>query len=608
MAASFTDAETGDESTSLTPSHLRDLNQAPVTITQTTQFVDFLAAEYSNVQFWALDPTNAQAFLNGATSWRGYQLNGANGTYGLQIVTLPPGTYYIGAIYQGSLGSGQSVPIFDELSAVSAAGENFIGNVPMAVGGQAGAWSAQGFQISGSPDVYIETEASAGKFMLMSTAQFQSFEAAYPNGFTGGSYSYLTSAAYGGAAGTPAAELEGDLKFPAGTYYLVWINDSGGWAGGAANLSGFASSTGNSLSSSAAAPPSNTGNNNGAGAPAGGGAAGTLLVGGPGNDQLVGGPGNDTLQGGGGNNSLDGGGGLNTALFTGLFRGYSVSTPASGVDTVSGGLDGGTNTLVNIQRLQFADGYLATSVSDTAGQVYRIYETTLRRAPDPVGLASWVHLLNSGTETLQQVVDGFVGSQEFQTVYGALTNTQFVTLLYNNALHRAPDPTGLGYWVGLLNTGADTRSQVVLGFSESQEEITSLTAPVQSGLWIGDPNAAVVARLYDAVLGRLPDQAGEISWTKTLDGGVETLQQVVDGFVGSPEFQTRYGNLNNTQFVTLLYNNVLHRAPDTAGLNSWVGLLNNGSDSRSQVVLGFSESPEHTANMAPYTDHGIWFT
>jgi hypothetical protein len=38
---------------------------------------------------------------------------------------------------------------------------------------------------------------------------------------------------------------------------------------------------------------------------------------------------------------------------------------------------------------------------------------------------------------------------------------------------------------------------------------------------------------------------------------------------------------------------------------NWVGDLNNGM-TRAQVVLGFSESPEHIGNMAPYIDQGVW--
>jgi len=149
-----------------------------------------------------------------------------------------------------------------------------------------------------------------------------------------------------------------------------------------------------------------------------------------------------------------------------------------------------------------------------------------------------------------------------------------------------------------------SRAEVVLGFSESPEDVNNLAAPVQHGLWVGNAAAAEVARMYDTVLGREPDSAGLGSWTQQLQNGT-SLQSVANGFVGSAEFQSVYGALNNSDFVTLLYHNVLHRDPDTPGLNSWVSQLNGGT-SRSQVVIGFSESPEHIANLAPHIDGGIW--
>src|SRR6185312_9197206 len=98
-------------------------------------------------------------------------------------------------------------------------------------------------------------------------------------------------------------------------------------------------------------------------------------------------------------------------------------------------------------------------------------------------------------------------------------------------------------------------------------------------------------RLYDTVLGRLPDLSGLTNWTNSLESGT-SLQTVANGFVASQEFQNVYGALNNTDFVTLMYSNVLHRAPDQAGLTNWVSDLN-GGESRAQVAIGFSESPEH---------------
>jgi hypothetical protein len=318
--------------------------------------------------------------------------------------------------------------------------------------------------------------------------------------------------------------------------------------------------------------------------PGSGGTATTgsgTLSGTTGSDWLQGGTGADTLHGGAGSDYLDGGAGLNTATYDGAYHQYLVSPS---VTAVSGGPEGGTDILANIQRIKFVDGYIAISPTDTAGQVYRLYEATLNRAPDQEGLTNWINALNSGT-SLQSVVDGFVGSQEFQHDYGAVDNAGFVTLLYSNVLHRAPDTAGLNNWVGFLTSGQDTRAQVVLGFSESAEYIADLSAPVQRGLW-------------DA------DGSGLANWTHMLESGT-SLQTVANGFVGSTEFQAVYGALNNTDFVTLLYHNVLHRDPDAAGLSNWVTALS-GGESRAQVVVGFSESPEHIGNTAAHIDSGIW--
>jgi len=76
---------------------------------------------------------------------------------------------------------------------------------------------------------------------------------------------------------------------------------------------------------------------------------------------------------------------------------------------------------------------------------------------------------------------------------------------------------------------------------------------------------------------------------------VLNLDQVAGGFTGSAEFQAKYGALDDTQFVTLLYNNVLHRAPDPAGLSGWLNVLETGG-TRTSVVIGFSESPEYHGN------------
>ncbi len=332
------------------------------------------------------------------------------------------------------------------------------------------------------------------------------------------------------------------------------------------------------------------------------GAASTLLSGDDvisdlqGNATLYGYGGNDKIFTLFGNNYIDGGPGIDTAFIPALFR--ETSLGPNGV--VSG--PGFTDTLVSVEVMSFFDGSLSTDPGTPAAQIMRLYQAALGRAPDPIGLANWVTALNNGT-SLVSIAAGFIGSPEFRSRFPAAgtDNTAFVTQLYQNVLHRAPDPTGLSNWTAALNSGSQSQAQVVLGFSESAENESNTSATVAAGIWTPNESAAEVARLYYSALGRAPDAAGLTSWTNALEFGGQSLTDEANGFMASPEFQSKYGSLSNGDFVSLLYNNVLGRSPDAAGLNGWTGALNAGA-TRASVLIGFSESPEHQAMLIPVID------
>ncbi|EWY42365.1 hypothetical protein N825_20535 [Skermanella stibiiresistens SB22] len=251
---------------------------------------------------------------------------------------------------------------------------------------------------------------------------------------------------------------------------------------------------------------------------------------------------------------------------------------------------------------KFTDGTYTASTTGTAAQIYRLHGAALGRVPDTGGLTNWTSALDAGALTLKQAVTGFTSSAEFLGRYGTPDDRTFVTLLYKNVLGRTPDAGGLTNWTNALAAGM-SRSDVVLGFSESAEDIAKTKSTLEQGLWLRDDQAAQVARLYHATLNRLPDAGGLENWTAAAKAGM-TLLQMSDGFTGSVEFQQRYGSLDNPKFVTLLYNNVLGRGPDTVGFANWTNALNAGT-TRASVVVGFSESTEHVNARASYIDNGI---
>jgi hypothetical protein len=114
-------------------------------------------------------------------------------------------------------------------------------------------------------------------------------------------------------------------------------------------------------------------------------------------------------------------------------------------------------------------------------------------------------------------------------------------------------------------------------------------------------------RLYLAALGRTPDSSGLATWMNAINGGSD-LEHVASGFTHSNEFQSKYGDLNNSDYIHQLYANVLHREPDAAGLANWMGALNSG-ETREHVLIGFSESAEnhaHAAEMVHGVDYQTW--
>jgi len=198
-------------------------------------------------------------------------------------------------------------------------------------------------------------------------------------------------------------------------------------------------------------------------------------------DTLSGLVGNDTLIGLGGNDSIDGGTGLDLAVYSGTRASHTITHAGSNLTVAHPSGTDGTDTLLNVERLQFADINLAFDTSGTAGQTYRLYQAAFNRTPDQGGLGYWIDLMDHGT-SLPQVATGFINSPEFQGLYGANpTNGALVTLLYDNVLHRAPDQSGYTYWTDLLAHGT-TRELVLIGFSESPENQAALLPAMQAGI------------------------------------------------------------------------------------------------------------------------------
>jgi hypothetical protein len=112
---------------------------------------------------------------------------------------------------------------------------------------------------------------------------------------------------------------------------------------------------------------------------------------------------------------------------------------------------------------------------------------------------------------------------------------------------------------------------------------------------------APVTRLYWAFFLRAPDAAGLDYWVAQNKAG-KGLHTIAGQFALSGEFKATYGSLSNQAFVTLVYQNVLERDPAPNEVAYWSQQLATGAKTRGSVMVGFSESAEGRAFLAPQVD------
>jgi len=195
----------------------------------------------------------------------------------------------------------------------------------------------------------------------------------------------------------------------------------------------------------------------------------------------------------------------------------------------AGGVDNWTNYLLGAPaaRRQVVEFFFnSAEFQSTVSPVVRLYFAYFLRTPDYAGLQYWINQYKSG-HTLLEISNSFAASPEFIGTYGSLDNAQFVNLVYQNVLGRAPDTTGFIFWTYQLDTGAVSRGQLMLNFSESAE------------YWARSYNMVYVTMMYVGMLRRAPDPAGFNFWMGYMNAG-NPGQSLINGFLVSTEYHSRF--------------------------------------------------------------------
>jgi hypothetical protein len=202
-----------------------------------------------------------------------------------------------------------------------------------------------------------------------------------------------------------------------------------------------------------------------------GSSSGDILLGFEGNDQITGGLGNDVIAGGTG---------TDLAVFNRQHAEVNIVRTNDGMTVGLKSSNGDTDALFEVERLRFTDKDIA--FDGTAAAAYRLYQAAFDRKPDTVGLGYWIAQCDKGL-SLYDAAWNFINSAEFARLYGTnISNGAFITALYDNVLHRAPDQSGFNYWNEMLSTGKVSRHAMLAEFSESPENQAQVIGSIQSGV------------------------------------------------------------------------------------------------------------------------------
>jgi serine/threonine protein kinase, bacterial len=136
---------------------------------------------------------------------------------------------------------------------------------------------------------------------------------------------------------------------------------------------------------------------------------------------------------------------------------------------------------------------------------------------------------------------------------------------------------------------ASIRPSETVSFSQSRSD--EVAQPDYSG---------ALQALYISYYGRPADPAGLAFWSGVLQAsgaptslqGLSTaysnnsgVKTVIDSFGNSAESQALYGVGDTRAFIASIYQNVLGRYPDQAGLNYWVALVDGGNVTKAQAAM-----------------------
>ena len=117
-------------------------------------------------------------------------------------------------------------------------------------------------------------------------------------------------------------------------------------------------------------------------------------------------------------------------------------------------------------------------MANTAADIQKLYIAYFNRPADPAGLAYWM----ASSMTIAQIANSFGAQAEYNAAFAGQTTEAVIATLYQNLFGHAPDPAGLLYWTGEVNSGKSTIGNVAINIvsGATGADATTVAAKVKA--------------------------------------------------------------------------------------------------------------------------------
>ena len=182
----------------------------------------------------------------------------------------------------------------------------------------------------------------------------------------------------------------------------------------------------------------------------------------------------------------------------------------------------------------------------------RMYQAAFGRIPDNAGLDYWVGQIRAGTHSIDSAATFFIGTPEAaaRRIDGTVSHSDYVGALYTNVLGREPDPGGMAFWLGEVNSGARSRARV-LGDFVAGSEFALDTTPFARNMLLGVASQTIDQDTLanGQVSVRSITSPMQSDFFGAADSGAITGGATSDNLTGSADNDSIYGNNGNDTIV-----------------------------------------------------------